>query len=753
MAYGETSYRRKRRKTIRKFTYKMQKSLLICYALVILAMVGLVAVIVKINIKDGDRYTKKVLSQQVYTSSVIPFKRGDITDRNGTVMATSIKEYNMALDPAFILTQDTEGKYLYKDATLDVLCGYFGIDRTELENLLNEKSSSRYIVYKKNISSDDREGYADYLKEYLKNNDKAAVKGVTFEEEYVRKYPLGTTGSTIVGFTYDKNAGNWGIEGYYNSKLNGTDGKEFGYFDSELDLEPTVISPTNGNTVVSTVDINIQRIVEENIDKFCEQMGGKTVAVMMTNPQNGEILAMASSNGKYDPNNPQDCSAYWSEDDFKSIAYQNLLKKAVADEIYEEGNDNVESYYDEEEIKSAISSARVDCLNEMWRNYCVSDTYEPGSTYKPFVIATGLEDGELTGDETYTCNGSLNIAGANIHCANRSGHGTLTLEQGLMYSCNVVLMNVAEKIGKKTFLKYQNDFGFGYRTGVDIQGEATGLIFTEDQVGPQELATSSFGQGINVTMTQMTAAFGSLINGGNYYEPHVVKQILNDKGAVVEDVDKKLVKKTVSESTSATLRKYLYSTAKDGTGKTAAVEGYTIGGKTGTAQKLPRGNGKYLVSFLGFAAVEDEAKVICYVIVDEPNTESQAHSTYAQQLFSDIMADALPFLNVYPEGDEHAAYYGQDKNNTDDAKGQDGETSQDASEGDSQEEDEKKTDSNGDPVEDAVPFKSEDEYDFNAIEDDTTGAGTDTAGDGSDNAGEDNAGEGNTGEDTGDTTG
>lgn len=713
--------RENRRKKIKRFTYKMQKSLFGCFMGVIVIMIGLIAMIVKINVKDGDRYTKKALSQQTYTSAVIPYKRGDIVDRNGTVMATSIKEYNLALDPAFILSQGSEGEYLYKDYTLDVLCGYFGYDRDELETLLEEKSGSQYYVYKKNISSDDVEGYNEYVEEYKKNNSDAQIKGVTFEEEYVRKYPLETTGSMIIGFTYDKNMGNWGIEGYYNSALNGTEGKEFGYFDSELDLEPTVIEPINGNTIVSTVDINIQRIVEENIAKFEEEMGGKTVAVMMTDPNSGEVLAMASSTGIYDLNNPQDYSRYWTDEDIEQRANDNLIEQAKEDEIYEEGHDDASYYYTDEEIETAVSEAKVQCLNEMWRNYCVSDTYEPGSTYKPFVMATGLEENILKGNETYTCNGSLTVGGAVIHCANRSGHGTLTLEQGLNYSCNVVLMNVAETIGKEVFLDYQSRFGFGGKTGIDVQGEALGLIFTEEQVGVQELATSSFGQGINVTMVQMAAAFGSLINGGYYYEPHVVKQILNDKGAVVQNIDKTLVRQTVSEQTSATLRQFLYTTVSNGTGSTADVEGYTIGGKTGTAQKLPRGNGKYLVSFLGFAAIDDEPQVICYVVVDEPNAESQAHSTYAQQLFSDIMADTLPFLGVYPDSDEHADYYGQ------------GDKDEDNEDDDNSDDDEPNTDTNGEEVVPAVPFTSEDDYNYEAIEDDGgEGDGTGDDDDGSD---------------------
>ena len=721
--YNSEQERVKRRKKSKKFTYKMQSALMAVYGIVIAAMIGLVIRIVYINVNDGDRYKKAALSQQTYTSAVIPFKRGDITDRNGTVLATSVKEYNLCVDPEFLLSKNDKGEYLYKNDTLDVLCEYFGFKLEELEKIIEENKSKRYLVLKKNVSVSEKEGYEEFLNEYTKKRKEekksASVKGVIFEGEYVRKYPLSTVGSTVVGFTYDKNLGNWGIEGYYNDSLNGTIGKEFGYFDSELNLESTIIDPVDGNTVVSTVDINVQRIVEENILKFEEKMGGKTVAVLMTDPQTGEIIAMANSNGIYDLNDPKDVEKYFTDEEVEAATEKLLLDYAIKEELCTKDNPpaNVYELYDDKRIKAVREEAKIVCLNSMWKNFCVTDTYEPGSTFKPFVVASGLESGKLNGNEAYTCKGALTIGGRPIRCAKRTGHGTLDLEQGIMMSCNVVLMHVGNQLGKTTFLDYQNRFGFGGKTGVDVQGAAIGLVFKEEQVGPQELATSSFGQGINVTMMQMAAGFGSLINGGNYYEPHVVKQILNDKGAVVEDIEKNLVKQTVTSKTSATMRKALYNTVLDGTAKSAQVDGYVIGGKTGTAQKLPRGNGKYLVSFLGFAAVDDVAKVICYVIVDEPNTDDQAHSTFAQELFSDIMADALPFLGVYPQSDVHAPYYGEEEDvTTPDGEETDGDVTENA------------TDSNGEDVIPPETFVDDSDYDYEAIPDENDSGDEETEG-------------------------
>ena len=269
-----------------------------------------------------------------------------------------------------------------------------------------------------------------------------------------------------------------------------------------------------------------------------------------------------------------------------------------------------------------------------------------------FTISAGLETGVLTGNENYVCGGVMHVGDHDIHCSNRSGHGPETLKQALENSCNVALMQIGASIGTEEFCRYQRLFGFGEYTGIDLpgEGETSGLLYTPATMDPASLATNAFGQNFNVTMTQMAASFSSLINGGNYYEPHVVKQIQDDNGNVTENKDPVLVKKTISKETSDIIKDYMLGVVEEGTGASAAVEGYAVGGKTGTAEKLPRGNGKYLVSFIGYAPQENP-QVMVYVVIDEPNSAVQANSGYATQLASQIMTDIFPYLGIEKKTD------------------------------------------------------------------------------------------------------
>ena len=366
---------------------------------------------------------------------------------------------------------------------------------------------------------------------------------------------------------------------------------------------------------------------------YREGDGAKTVACVMMDPRNGEILAMAS-NRKYDLNQPYDVVA--------------------------------NGLYTEEQAATLTEEERLNALNTLWRNYCVSDTYEPGSTVKPMTVAAAMEAGIINETEGYYCDGSQTIIAGQkpIHCAKRTGHGMITLEGSLMFSCNDALMQMASKMGDETFVKYQRLFNFGLRTGIDLPGESrtdTVVYYVGDdapyenlKIGPTELATCSFGQGFNVSMIQVASAFSSCINGGYYYQPHVVKKIMDSNGGTVEENEGNLLRTTISEQTSAKIKQYLYSTmygpvdpnGNNATGKTARIAGYAMGGKTGTAQKIPRGNGNYLVSFIGYAPY-DEPQVVCYVIVDEPNAAYQPTSSFAQKIWKEVMQKSLPYLNIY----------------------------------------------------------------------------------------------------------
>lgn len=595
----------------------MQKKLLIVFSLISVALIGLIGRLMYIEYTSGAKYEKIVLSQQEYDSSTIPYRRGDIVDTKGTILATSTDVYNVILD-CKVLNNDE--KKIEPTITALVQC-FPDLNADELRQLIQNEPNKQYNVLEKSLPYDQIQGFVT-LQEDKKNNPD--IDGVWFEKEYIRKYPYGSIGSSVIGFTTSGNVGMAGIENSYNSTLNGINGREYGYLNSDNNFEKTIKAAEDGNVVVSTIDLNIQSIVEEKVAQFQidnanvarEGAGSKHTAVVVMNPQNGEVLAMAQY-PNYDSSNPRDLSAY----------------------------------YTQEQIDAMSDDEKLDALNGLWQNYCLTETYEPGSTAKPFTVAAGLETGTLSGDETYLCDGSEVVSGSTIHCVNRNGHGLEGIREALMNSCNDALMQMSYAIGVDNFVEYQKIFGFGQKTNIDLPGEARtdSLIYTRDSMTAVDLATNSFGQNFNTTMIQMSGAFCSLINGGYYYQPHVVKKITDEDGNTIQTMDNTLIKQTVSEATSEKIKGYLYSTVSEGgTGKYAKVNGYSMGGKTGTAQKIPRGQGNYLVSFIGYAP-QEKPQLMVYVIVDEPNAEDEAHSSYAQGIAQEIFAETLPYLNIYPD--------------------------------------------------------------------------------------------------------
>ncbi len=600
----------------KRFLGRMQMKLFWITVVLSIAFLALVIRIWYINNKDGKRYEKIVLAQQSYDSIEIPYRRGDILDRNGTQLATSEKVYNLIIEPKNILQDDK-----VKKATISALTKYFDITEQEINDALSDKSSLYKKMLKK-LSYDQVKPFNDFIA----TKDGKNVKGVWFEDEYQRYYPYGSLACHAIGFTVSGNVGQGGMEGYYSDELNGTDGREYGYLTQDMTLERTTKPPVNGYNIISTIDANAQSIVEKKINAFMTETGAKNVSALVMDPNSGEILAMANSNS-FDLNEPYEDSA---------IAYQ-----------FDSADGDVSA-----QLKALSEDERLDCLNKAWRNFIISDGFEPGSTYKTFTISGAIEDGALKGDETFFCGGNLKVADTTINCHNHSGHGQVNIEQSLMQSCNVALMQIAETEGRKTFAKYQNVFGFGKTTHVDLAGEAAGLVYPEEKLNPVELATSSFGQGLTVTMMQIGTAFCSVINGGNYYEPHMVKQIVDENGGIINNIEPTILRKTISSETSEFMRNALFEVVSNGTARKAQVAGYTIGGKTGTAEKLPRRNGKYLLSFIGFAPVENP-QVIVYVTVDEPNVEDQASSGLGTIIAQSILQELLPYMNIYQSDSEN----------------------------------------------------------------------------------------------------
>lgn len=642
----------------------MQTKLAITLSVFLLAFLALVYVIyqqIKLNNED---YNKIVLSQRQasYDSRTIPFRRGNIMDRNGTLLATSQKVYNLILDPA-VITGAREKEQRYFEASIKALSEYFQYDAGELRALLTEKSTKSYVKYQKELSYDQKAGFEEYVKQqnqaYYKAGSKERVKGIWFEEEYKRNYPYGSLAGNVIGFASgDGSSGNGGVEQYYNSTLVGTNGREYGYLDSDTKLQSVIKEAVDGNNIVTTINYNIQSSVEKYLNEWQNNdVGSKVAAAIVMDPKTAEVLAMASTN-QFDLNHPRDLDPNVYTD---ALLMEMGRKEAVgvyrrehpdAEAITEE---QVPEYFTPEEIKSYGQQV---AWNQVWRNVVVSDTYEPGSTAKPFTIAGALEEGVISPETTFNCQGYIELNDGihtwRIRCNNREGHGVLDAEHAIMRSCNVYMMQTAFQEGAENFIKYQHIFGFGEKTGIDLPAEAdtSDLIYDAESIGRTALATNSFGQNYNVSMIQMAAAYCSILNGGSYYRPHVVKQIQNAQGTVIENIKPELIRVTASKETTAFLREAMFQTVEGGTGKLGQIQGYHVGGKTGTAQKLPRAEKNYLVSFAAFAPIEDP-QVFVYVIVDTPNLqgEAQATASFATKIEQKIMNEALQFLNITPQGD------------------------------------------------------------------------------------------------------
>ncbi|MGN0240456.1 MAG: peptidoglycan D,D-transpeptidase FtsI family protein [Candidatus Weimeria sp.] len=580
--------------------------------------------IIYLQAAKGKSYAKQILGQMSYQNTTIPYKRGDIVDSKGTTLATSIDVYNVVLDCKALKEQSELKKY--KDiisTTAKYVHKYFpDIDEDDVINAVKKSPNSQYKVLAKKQSYEKMKAFSDFSET---DDGKKSVAGIWFEKEYERSYPYPTLASQLIGFVASGNTGVTGLESEYNSVLNGTDGRSFGYQNEDNSEENNVIEPVNGNTIQTSIDVMTQQTVDQAILKFNKKMakaagngknGSRYTAALVMNPNNGQIYAMATY-------------PTFSLNDPRNLSGVDLEK-------------------DEDEL---TDEEKLDALNDLWQNYPVSHTYEPGSTFKPFTIAAGFETGTLKKTDTFFCDGGQSFAG-DVYVRCESSHGLETIRKALMDSCNDSLMQIGKKVGAKNFANYQHLFGFGQKTGIDLPGEprTASLLYTEKQLASQpiNLATNAFGQNFNTTMVQLASAFCSLINGGNLYKPTIVSRIEDDAGNTVSQTQPELLKKTVSKDTSDTLKSYLKSVVTGGTGVTAQVKGYSIGGKTGTAEKQPRNKHNYLVSFIGFAPV-DNPKLVVYVVVDEPNAADQAHSKYAQEIAHDIFKTLLPYYNIEKE--------------------------------------------------------------------------------------------------------
>ena len=609
---------------VKKFPTRMQKKLVMLFMAIVLAFVVLVGRITYINATKGSIYTRIVLDQQAYDSRVIPYRRGDIVDRNGIILATSERVYNVVLD-VYVLTARTESI----DPTIRILQEVFELEEDYLRRRIGMNPTSRYEVLAREIPHDTYRQFRELMAEETYAN----ANGVWFETSYRRFYPHGELAAHVLGFANSVNEGNHGIELRYSHLLNGVPGREFGYFAADATLERTLRPPQNGHTIVSTIDFTIQNLVERRIREFNEahrdnyragEAGSLNTAVLVLDPNTGEILAMAAY-PDFDLNNPRDLARHFAP----------------------------------EELAEKTEEQKLEELASIWRNFCINYSFEPGSTAKAFTIAMALETGVITGDELFHCSGSMQVGVHDIRCWLRGGHGTQSVTDIMAFSCNVGFMQMGMKIGIEDFVRYQQIFGMGKYTGIDLPGETSvaGLMRSAEEMQIVDLATNAFGQNFNLTMVQMATAFSSLINGGYYFRPFVVRQVVDEFDRVVQTNEPVIVRKTISHETSATVREHMEAVVDYGTGVEVYVLGVPVAGKTGTAEKLPRDQGNYLLSFIGYAPRENP-QVVIYVIIDEPNVADQTQGFLVRELTRLIMRDIFPHLNLIGveieyEGEDH----------------------------------------------------------------------------------------------------
>ena len=651
---------KKKKRGPKRFTISMQKRLIALFVIVAAAFLVLALRLFLIQRDNGRTYTMQVLSQQAYDNKTIPYKRGIITDSKGTVLADSQLVYNVIID-----AKQMSGEPEYLEPSLDA-AERLGVDKEKIRRYVTENPQEQYYIARKNLPYQEKRQFEKEVKEGIasetdllekavekakkegKDPDEAKkavqlvysnIKGIWFEDNYIRTYPCNTLAADVIGFSGSGNKGAFGLEEYYNDTLNGVQGRTYGYLDESLKLEQTTIQPVDGNNLVLTMDANIQSICEKHLKAFNEKYKNKkhkgngfnNAGCIVMDLHTGGILAMASEPG-FDLNDPFNTAALVGMPKLneKGVVTKGYLTQAEADNLT-----------DEEKSKYMIT---------LWNNFCISTHYEPGSTAKPFTTAMGLDTGKISQKDEYECKGQLNINGTWVPCAHLEGDGVINIAEAIERSCNVALMQEAAKIGPEIFCKFQNVYNFGLKTNIDLAREARTAesLYDVNDMTDIDLATNSFGQNFEVTMIQMAAGFCSLVNGGNYYQPHIVDKITSAGGSVVKSNEPRILKKTVSEETSEFIRKACIQAVEGdhATGALARPAGYRIGGKTGTAETLPRGNGEWVVSFLGFAPADDP-QIVIYVVLDRINNKRQDEAVRACEVAKDILSEVLPYMNIY----------------------------------------------------------------------------------------------------------
>lgn len=558
----------------------------------------------------GNKY-KFLASQQQTRDSVITAKRGTIYDRNMKVLAQSASAERVTINP-----QEIE-KYKNQEKVVEVLVKYLGADDADVRKKIARIDRQSVVIAKQVEKS-----VADNLR-------KENVRGIYFEEDTKRYYPYGSLAAQVIGFTGADNQGLEGLENVLDDELSGVDGRIVAAKDVANNEMPfkyeNYIPAQDGKGVVLTIDEVVQRYTEKHLQQaYEENLLGNGGAAIVMDPNTGEILAMAVV-PTYDLNEP----------------------RVITDQLLLEQLDALETET-EEEYDKAYSAA----ITKMWRNKAVVDSYEPGSTFKTLVAASALENGVAKVSDSFVCTGVRHVANRDIHCWKREGHGEQSFAQGVMNSCNPMFMEIGARLGAKEFEKYFKAFGLTEKTGFTIPGESSGTF--HDSLSSVDLATSSFGQTFTVTPLQMVSAVSAVVNGGNLIKPTIIKAYTDKNGNTVENFEPEIVRNVISEQTSARMREILEQVVSEGTGKGAYVNGFRIGGKTGTSEKLPRGSNKYIASFVGFAPA-DKPQLVCLLMLDEPNAGATGGGAIAAPAVGRIFEDVLPYLGYEPQYTEETA--------------------------------------------------------------------------------------------------
>lgn len=569
-------------RAIKVHTFQKEKYTLI-FGAFILGFTLLAGRLCYLMIFRSEELSKKALNIE-QRERTIKAARGKIYDRNGIVLADNQAVCSVSV----IYYQIKEPQKVIK-----LLSQKLALSEEEVKKKV-EKVSSR-----EKIKSNVPKSVADGIRE-------AGLDGVKVDEDYKRYYPFGTLASKVLGFAGADNQGILGIESRYDDVLKGTDGKILTLTDYQgIEIEnaaETRVEPVNGNDLYLSVDYNVQCYVQQAAEKVLKVKKAKRVSVILMNPQNGEIYALVSL-PEYDLNEPF------------------VLTKA-----YEAEGKN-----------------QNDKLNDMWRNPVISDSYEPGSTFKIITATAALEERKVTLQDSFFCPGFKIVEDRKIRCHKTQGHGSETFKQGVMNSCNPVFMEIGARVGAKDMLRYYHKLGLYERTGVDLPGEANSIMHKLDKIGAVELATMSFGQSIQITPLQLMRAVSAGINGGRLVTPHFALEKKNPVTKEITEYEYKEKAGAVSKETSQTLREVLEAVVAEGTGKNGQVEGYRVGGKTATSEKLPRRSGKYISSFLGFAPA-NHPKILGLVLIDEPQGTYYG-GVIAAPVMAEIFQNVLPYLD------------------------------------------------------------------------------------------------------------